>query len=263
MANPFFSIITCTYNSSKYLEKNILSVKNQNFKDFEHIFIDGFSTDNTLKIIKEYQDEFPNQVKVFQYKPEGISKAMNQGTKESSGEYIIHLHSDDSLFDDNVLSNVAKFLSDSDYPDWIYGQINTLVGNESRGIFPTKKIWQRKENQFIKSYLLKFYNYIPHQAVFIKKEIFEKFGYFDESLKIGMDPDLWLRLRSKTRWFFCDRIISNFSLRPDAQSSGLKNKEENTIGISLMKRKYLNRFEILVSNFFDFLLKFKHDNYQK
>jgi glycosyltransferase involved in cell wall biosynthesis len=106
MHKNFFSIITCTHNSSLFLQKNIESLKKQNLRDFEHIFIDGFSTDRTVDIIKKYQAEYPNQVKLFQFKPEGISKAMNQGIKNSSGEYLLHLHSDDFLFDENVLEDV-------------------------------------------------------------------------------------------------------------------------------------------------------------
>jgi glycosyltransferase involved in cell wall biosynthesis len=258
-----FSIITCTYNSSKYLESNIISVKNQNFNNFEHIFVDGFSTDTTVDIIKKYQLEFPDRVKFFQFKPEGISKAMNQGVEKSDGKYLIHLHSDDSFFDKNILSDVSKFLEESNYPDWIYGQINVMENNMLKGIFPTKQIWKKKEGDFIKSYILKFYNYIPHQAVFIKKTVFEKFGQFDEDLKVGMDPDLWLKIRYKTRWFFLNRIISNYSLRPEAQSSGLKNKEENKKNILKMKKKHLNNLELIISKFIDFIVDLKGNNYQK
>lgn len=197
-----FSIITCTYNSRSFIEKNIESVKSQSDSDFEHIFIDGFSTDGTLEVIKQYQTEFPNQIKIFQFKPEGISKAMNQGIGKSVGEYLIHLHSDDSFFDNNVLQDTAEFLEKSNYPDWIYGKINVVTTNQNKGVFPVKNIWQKKGNNFIKNYFLKFYNYIPHQSVFIKKNVFEKLGFFDETLKCAMDLDLWLRIRNKTRWIF-------------------------------------------------------------
>lgn len=258
-----FSIITCTFNSAEYLEKNIVSVKTQNFKDFEHIFIDGFSTDGTFNIIKKYQSEFPNQVKLFQFKPEGISKAMNQGIAKANGEYLMHLHSDDSFFDNWVLNDTLKFLEINNHPDWIYGQINILENNKTKGVFPTKKIWQKKENNYIKSYLLKFYNYIPHQAVFIKKEVFNKFGDFDEDLKCNMDPDLWLRIRTKTKWLFFNRIISNFSLRPEAQSSGFKNKTENQKNNLTVKQRHLNKMELVFANLIDLLLKLKNNNYQK
>lgn len=258
-----FSIITCTYNSIEYIEKNIFSVKNQNFNDYEHIFIDGFSTDGTYNILKKYQDQFPDNVKIFQFAPIGISNAMNKGIEKSSGEYLIHLHSDDSLFDHNVLKDVACFLDSNNNPDWIYGKINVLTSNIIKGVFPLKNIWQKKEKDVLKNYLLKFYIYIPHQSVFIKKEVFNKFGLFDERLKSAMDFDFWLRIRSKTRWFFYNRVISNFTLRADARSSGFKNIKENRDNILLVRERYLNKFEIFISVLLDVLLKFKSSNYQK
>jgi len=91
-----FSIITCTYNSEKYLQENINSVESQIFHNFEHVFIDGNSSDKTIEIIKKYQKKYPHTVKLLQCEPKGISNAMNHGINQSSGQYIIHLHSDDS-----------------------------------------------------------------------------------------------------------------------------------------------------------------------
>jgi glycosyltransferase involved in cell wall biosynthesis len=77
---PFFSIITATLNSEKFLRDNIESVKKQTFQDFEHIFIDGFSNDATVEIIKEYQRERgESKVKIFQYPPKGVTDAFNKG----------------------------------------------------------------------------------------------------------------------------------------------------------------------------------------
>ena len=175
MNKSIFSIITCTYNSAKYLEKNIKSVMEQDFTDYEHIFIDGFSEDNTVDIINKYKEKYPGKVKLFQYPSKGISNAMNKGIEHSSGQYLIHLHADDSFYDKKVLADVENYLSDNNFPDWIYGKINVVKDGGSLGIFPKIKIWHKKENSKIKNYLLKFNNYIPHQAVFIKKEIFDKF----------------------------------------------------------------------------------------
>ena len=257
-----FSIITCTYNSSNYLESNITSVKNQSHRDFEHIFIDGFSSDNTASIIKKYQAEYPDNVFFYQYPPCGISNAMNQGIAKSRGEYLIHLHSDDSFFDGHVLRDTEKFLEDNNHPDWIYGKINVIEKSHSKGVFPIKTIWQNKNKSVIKSYLLMFYNYIPHQAVFIKKDVFNKFGVFNEKLRVGMDLDLWLRIRSKTNWIFFSRIITNFSLRAEAQSSGIKNKKENEVEFSMIRRKYLNALEMTIFNTLNLLIKLKYNNYK-
>lgn len=257
------SIITCTFNSAIFLKKNINSVINQSFKNFEHIFIDGFSNDGTVEIIKEYQKKFPNQVKIFQFKPAGISMAMNDGIKKAQGDYLIHLHSDDSFFDNDVLRDVDNFLFINNYPDWIYGKCNVVEENGvSVGIHPKRKIFQNNSRYFWGRYFLKFYNFIPHQAVFIKKEVFSKFGYFDESIKSSMDPDLWLRIRNKTRWIFFDKIISNYCIRSGARSSSIVNRKENKKNYWLVQKRYLRLFEIPIAYVFDFIIEKRNKTYR-
>lgn len=138
-----FSIITCTLNSEKYILRNIESVKNQTFNNFEHIFIDGFSKDNTVKIIKNYinnKNDYSNKIKLFQYEPKGIANAFNLGIKHSNGEYLFFLNSDDYFYDNNVLIDVHKFLNENNL-DWIYGMINVVDDkNIFRGLWPRRKI---------------------------------------------------------------------------------------------------------------------------
>ena len=230
-----FSIITCTYNSERYLQKNIDSIKNQTFRDFEHIFIDGFSTDKTMEIIEKYRQEFPEKVKVFQFPAKGIGNAMNEGIKKSSGEYLIHLHSDDSLFSNSILEKVSEFIKKYKNPNWIYGKAK-FINEKAKDILvvPHRKIYQKA-----RFWLLLMTNYIPHQSVFIKKEIFEKFGNFNEYYKNSMDYEMWLRFtKNKIPSTFINEIICNFSVRDDSLSSQNKNncKNENILII----KKYAN-----------------------
>jgi glycosyltransferase involved in cell wall biosynthesis len=238
---PKFSIITCTYNSEKYIKNNLKSVKNQNFKNFEHIFIDAFSNDKTVEIIKNYQNNNPKQkIKFFQFPPKGISNAMNKGIEKAKGEYIVHLHSDDSFYQKNVLEKVDKFIKKNKKPDWIYGKANFIKPEtgDSR-IIPHRKIYHKA-----RLWLLVLTNYIPHQSVFLKKEIFNKYGGFREDFKNAMDYELWVRLVSKNiKAKFIDQIISNFYLREDAQTAIGKNnlfKEHE-----LIYKKYLKNSLII------------------
>jgi glycosyltransferase involved in cell wall biosynthesis len=257
-----FSIITCTYNSEIFLGKNTESVLSQSFLDFEHIFIDGFSIDKTVEIIKGYQQRYPGKVKLFQLSPQGISNAMNEGIRRSSGEYLIHLHSDDSFYDSEVLKDVNDFLSTNNF-DWIYGKINVIENDgQSVGVFPLRKVFQGKSSQIIKKYIYKFYNYIPHQSVFIKRKVFDDFGGFDEKLSSAMDPDLWFRIINKTNWSFYDRVISNFCLRSGSQSANLKNKEKNMDNLQIVRKRYLSKIENILANVFDYLVGKIKNNYR-
>ncbi|MFA5986239.1 MAG: glycosyltransferase family 2 protein [Parcubacteria group bacterium] len=249
-----FSVITCTYNSAKYLQENIDSVEAQTYEDFEHIFIDGFSTDGTMAIIETYQQKHPDRVKVFQSEPRGISHAMNEGIKRSAGEYLIHLHSDDSFYDDHVLRKVDDFIKKNHEPLWLYGKARVVnVANKKTTIIPPRRYFYDKSRFWL---LLLVSNYIPHQSVFIKKQIFEKYGYFDETLKNYMDLDLWLKLTQKNvHAKFINEIICNFSIREDAQSTiGRANTENVILYERYVKNRFVRKFLILFTTLYKFLL---------
>jgi|WetSurMetagenome_2_1015567.scaffolds.fasta_scaffold13489_5 glycosyltransferase involved in cell wall biosynthesis len=244
-----FSIITCTKNSAKYLAENIASVKSQGFNDFEHIFIDGFSTDGTVEMIKKYQAEAPDKIKFFQFAPAGISAAMNRGIEKSSGEFLIHLHGDDSFYDDKVLSDVDIFLRDNPDLDWIYGLSNTIEA-DGRPVM----IWPNKPFLHFHNYksvwgrwLIKMITFIPHQAVFIRKTVFDKFGGFDESISTRMDPDLWMRIRNKTKWSFFHRVICNFRVHAGAESSSREKLVQNMKNLETVQKRYMNALEFFLA----------------
>jgi len=211
---PLFTIITCTKNSGKYLPICIKSLVNQTFHDFEHIVIDGESTDSTLSLI-------PKTSHIFSLPPHGISAAMNEGIKHARGKYIYFLHSDDYLYNDSVLENVGLFLRANPELDWVYGQIQTVDNNDNKlGIFPKYFPFQ-VANKLI----LKYFNYIPHQATFVKKNVFVKFGVFSTDYQSCMDYDLWLRIAKNTRWRYMPILVADYRIHADAQSSSLQAKE--------------------------------------
>ena len=220
-----FSIITCTYNSVSFIRENIFSVESQTFQDYEHIFIDGFSDDGSIRIIEEYKKRNPNKVKIFQYKPRGIANAMNMGINNSSGDYLIHLHADDTFYDNKVLRDVNELLIKKN-PDMLYGKANfvNLIKKKNK-IIPHRKIYYK-----MRFWLLLLTNYIPHQSVFIKKEVFDKFGLFQEKYKNSMDYEMWLRLsKNKIRSTFINRIICNFLIHENSQSTTKKNNNDHTL----------------------------------
>jgi glycosyltransferase involved in cell wall biosynthesis len=232
-----FSIITCTLNSEKYLQRNIDSIKNQTFKDYEHIFIDGFSKDRTIEIIKKYQQEFPEKVKLFQYPAKGIADAMNKGIENASGEYINHLHSDDNFYNSEVLKKVSDFIQKNNNPEWIYGKAKFT--NESNGatrIVPHRRIYHK-----IRFWLLLLTDYVAHQAVFLQRNLFRKYGMFDTQYKNAMDYCMWLRLsQKKVSSIFMDEIICNFLLHEKSQSViGYYHKEYEKICPKYVHNKIL------------------------
>jgi len=237
-SNPFFSIVTCTYNSEKFLRKNINSVENQTLKDYEHIFIDGYSKDRTVQIVRDYKSRNKSKVKLFQYPPLGISDAFNKGISKSRGKWIIFLNSDDYLNDPRVLEDVYNYFRDKPDVDVLYAKATFLKADNpgAKRVIPHRDIYRK-----VHYWLLLITNYIPHQSVFTKSSVFEKYGYFDEGLRSSMDYEMWLRLsREKVNFSFFDRKIAFCSVRKDAMSqSGLANLEHSKILNKYVRNKVL------------------------
>lgn len=247
---PKFSIITCTKNSARYLKDNIGSVARQTFRDYEHLFVDGYSNDGTKEMISEYQKTNPPRIIFFQTEPKGIADAMNRGIECSRGEYLIHLHSDDYFHDEKALEEVNRFLENNVNPDWIYSK-EMQVGSSGREIkVPNDKaIFKMGSKSFLSRYLLKYHDFVRHQSVFIKKSVFEKFGYFDESFPIAMDYDFWLRIRNKTHWLFFDRITDCFRMHDDGASSSPTAKTKMLLDEMRAGRLHMNWFEFYILRF--------------
>ena len=113
------TIITVTKNSEKYLKKNINSVLKQKYKNYEHILVDGNSTDNTVEIIRSYK----KKVRLIKNRNDkGLYHAMNVGIKKAKGRYIALLHADDLFYSNNIISDICKKLSKYN-PDVLYGNI--------------------------------------------------------------------------------------------------------------------------------------------
>lgn len=216
MSRPFFSIVTCTRNSEEFLKENINSVKSQTFKDYEHIFIDGFSSDRTLQVIKSYQKKDPKRVWFFRFPPKGISDAFNIGIRKGTGLWIIFLNSDDRFYNRHVLTSVYEYIFKNHATKMVYGKsvfINQLgEGKKSKRVIPHRKIYQK-----LRFWLLTLTNYIPHQSVYMNRDLFVKYGGFDESISTCQDYEMWFRLsKNGVTNGFLDKKLSIFRYRNDA-----------------------------------------------
>lgn len=177
-----FSIITVCRNAGKTIEETIVSVENQIYSDKEFIVIDGASTDETLAVVNKHK----SSVSVFVSEPdEGIYDAMNKGVGRATGDYLIFINADDRLYDKNVLENVAQaILGNGESPDLVFGgQLDADAGGK---VVPAKNL------ERLDKYAM-FRGFFAHQAIFAKRELFDKIGKFDTSYKICADWDWILR----------------------------------------------------------------------
>ncbi len=113
-----FSIIVSAYNIEEYVKRALESILNQEFKNYEILVVDDCSTDNTLKIVKEYESE---KVKIYQTKKNSgtAGATRNVGIENASGEFLLFLDGDDALYDNQTLSSIDKVIG-NDYPDLVF-----------------------------------------------------------------------------------------------------------------------------------------------
>lgn len=179
---PLISIITPTFNSAGFLKDNIESVLSQTYPNIEHIIIDGGSTDGTVDIIKEYEGKISYWVSEKDF---GIADAFNKGLKASRGEYIQFLNSDDWLADKSVIEEVVEALENNNNPLLLYGCVEMV--DRSTGA----NLWRAGKEFSLKGLILRMT--IPHQALFTKREFFDRYGCFDPDLRYSMDYEILLR----------------------------------------------------------------------
>lgn len=174
------SIITINYNNAEGLLKTIESVITQTFNDYEYIIIDGGSRDGSVDIIKQYD----NQIDYWISEPDkGIYNAMNKGVLKANGDYLYFLNSGDCLVANDTISNIFNNLTDCDL---VYG--NAILEYENN-VHIIQKHQNMGENLTFHSF---YKGGINHQSAFINKRLFNKYGLYDENLKLVSDWKFFL-----------------------------------------------------------------------
>ncbi len=203
---PTFSIITVVLNGVRHLKTAIESVQDQDCRHIEHIVIDGGSVDGSVDVISSYSDRLEYWVS----EPDtDIYAAMNKGWQRARGTWVGFLNADD-YYVESALSNVMQLVSKKDC-DVVYGNMMVQETHEheaTRTLVPDLEQMDRNMGVF-------------HPACFVKKQVLEELGGFDESYRISGDYDLMLRaLMSNYSFQYIDRSLTVF--RPGGVSSSWK-----------------------------------------
>lgn len=185
MKNIPISIITINRNNVDGLEKTMQSVATQTFKEFEYIVIDGASTDGSVDIIKKYESQVAH-LRWVSESDKGIYNAMNKGLRMASGDYIQILNSGDSLAAPDVTQRMISALEQLDYPSILYG-------NMIKCFLDGKKVVDKSFEGSEITMLGMFKGTLNHDPTYIQRDLFEKYGFYDESLKIVSDWKWYLQ----------------------------------------------------------------------
>jgi len=180
------TIITATFNSAQTLALNLNSVARQSYKNIEHIIIDNCSTDGTLELASSYEHIF----RIISEKDKGIYDAMNKGIANATGDIIGILNSDDYLANEHTIANIVSEFKTTN-AQAIYGNLIYVDNKHPEKI---KRVWISggyDPKLFYSGWML------PHPTFYVKREVYEQYGLYNDSFKYAADYEMILRLLLK------------------------------------------------------------------
>jgi glycosyltransferase involved in cell wall biosynthesis len=250
MLMPSVSIVTVSYNCKETISDTIKSVLAQTYSKIEYIVIDGASNDRTTDVIKS----FGNSISKFISEPDrGIYDAINKGIKLATGDIIGILNSDDFFYDNGVVEKIVNAFYNNEI-DAITGDVQFVDR------INTSKITRYYSSK--KFSISKFkYGFMPaHPSFYVKRELFEKLGYYKTDYKIGADFELLIRFLyiNKIRFRYLEMpfvsmrtggvsnksIFSNYTLNKEILRA-CKENGIHTNYLNIYSKYFLKMFEFL------------------
>lgn len=232
-------VITC-YNYGHYLTGAIESALQQTFSDFEIFIIDDGSTDNSEEVANRYLID--SRVNYIKQENGGQAKAKNAGIRLANGELIAFLDADDRWAIDKLQKQVLLFAD----PDIgvVYSRAKYI---DDKGIeipYQLSSPWlQPKRGKVTEALFMD--NFVPFSSSIVRKACLERFGCFDETLRMGIDWDLWLRISTAYTFDFVDEPLFEYRMGHSGQMS--KNMEERQRCSDRIMENFLKNFPFAVN----------------
>ena len=186
------SVVTTTFNSEKTVADTIESVLAQTHKDIEYIVVDGASKDSTMDIVKKYESAFEGKIKYVSERDTGIYNAMNKGLQMATGDVVGTLNSDDFFADNSVLETINNAFETSN-TDCVFANLLLVDAKDTNKVIREFCNGEYRKNAFQKGW------HPAHPTFYAKTELYKKFGYFNETLRIAADFELMLRFIEKNK----------------------------------------------------------------
>lgn len=263
MNYPKITVVTPSYNQGEFIERTIVSIINQNYPNLEYFVIDGGSTDNTVEIIKKYQDKIDYWVSE---KDRGQTDAINKGMRRATGDIVCWINSDDILLP-GTLFTVGRYFMKHPNIEYLNGVV-IEIGRQDEILKMTHTIlckWFAERGSFN----------VLQQGMFWKRSLFEKVGYLDVSFHAMMDYEFIIRLfESDIKMAFIDKPLGAIRIYGEtktAMGGDIWARDKNEL-----KRRYNGRYisnkrdiyfllyticKLLRGNYLqDFLFKMRYKN---
>lgn len=210
------SVIIPAYNIEKYISQTIESVIGQTYKDLEIIIVNDGSTDNTDKIIQEYAKK-EGRIIALNQKNKGPSAARNYGFSVAKGDYFCIIDGDDIMMPEKIESQI-NFLENNLSADFTYSKVYYFIDIINDIYIRNLAVVNGSHNVYKK--LLKYGTFITPNSIFFKRDVFDKFGGFDEELRSSEDFDYWLSLSQKgVNFLHQDKYLTLCRIRSGSATS--------------------------------------------
>ncbi len=219
---PRVSVIIPTHNRAHLLNRAVQSVLDQTYQDFEIIITDDASTDNTEELVKGFND---GRIQYYRHeKNQGGSAARNTSMKHASGEYFAFLDSDDEWFPDKLEKQLTAFEKGENKLGVVYTDFD----------YKSELAKTKYSGNISQSILV--VNFVGTTSTpLVKKECFDKTGFFDAALPCGQDWDMWIRLAQHYEFYFIDEVLVRYYLQPASITMSKKGGQE---GLLRIEEKY-------------------------
>lgn len=231
---PSVSVVITCYNYANYVSQAINSVLKQTFNDFEIIIVNDGSTDNTEEVVQEYLGY--GCVKYVYQENSGQANAKNNGIRNSSGEFIAFLDADD-IWDKAKLEKQIPLFSDRSV-GVVYSRMRFIDDRENivKHKIENKYLFPRSGSV---TKALFFDNFVPFSSSVIRREHLEECGYFDGSITMGIDWDLWLRMSIHCKFEYVNEPLLLYRIGHSGQMSG--NLEERQKCSDIIMNKFVRK----------------------
>ena len=210
---PLISIITPSFNQASFIGEALESVRRQTYGNWEHLVIDGMSTDGTIDLLRhETATEEQQKLSWVSEKDNGQSEALNKGFRRAQGEIVGWLNSDDR-YRAGCFDHVIKVFKDNPDADIIYGDY--VIVDQSGELLKV-----RREIEF-NAFILLYHHvlYIPTTATFFRRRIFAENNWLDERLQYAMDLEFFIRLSERGyRFKHVPQLLADFRLQPGSKT---------------------------------------------
>ena len=211
MTGETFSIVTCSYQQGRYLEAAIRSVLDQQYANLEYIVVDGGSTDQSIDILRRYDDAITYW---HSASDAGQTDALASGLDRATGELMGWLCSDDLLLP-GALNAVAAFFDEHPEVDAVYGDA-LWIGSQGEFLRPKREI---EFNRFIFHY---DHNYIPQPSMFWRRRLYDNVGGLNRRFNLAMDADLWDRFSQVALIAHLPQYLSCMRYYPEQKTRALR-----------------------------------------